>query len=50
VTVSNGKVPPSNTLSFTSGTYYWIAAYSGDGNNNVASCACGSEIMTIKVS
>jgi hypothetical protein len=50
VTVTNGQVPQSNTLSFTNGTYYWIAAYSGDANNNAASSACGSEIMSIHVS
>jgi hypothetical protein len=49
VTVTNGNVPQSNTLSFTSGTYYWIAAYSGDANNNAVSSACGSEVMTLKI-
>jgi hypothetical protein len=43
-------VPKSNTLSFASGTYYWIAAYSGDANNNAVSSTCGSEVMTLKTS
>jgi hypothetical protein len=50
VTVTNGQVPKSNTLSFTSGTYYWIAAYTGDANNNAVSSTCGSEVMTLKIS
>jgi hypothetical protein len=29
------------------GTYYWRAFYSGDGFNNAASTACGSEVTTI---
>jgi hypothetical protein len=50
MTVINGTVQQSNTLSFTSGTYYWIAAYSDDANNNAVTSACGSEVMTLKLS
>jgi hypothetical protein len=49
VTVTNGVVPNSNALSFTTGTYYWVAAYSGDANNNPVSGACGGEVMTPKL-
>ena len=42
VTVAtNGTVPNSSTVTFTSaGTYYWQAVYSGDANNNGASSPC----------
>jgi hypothetical protein len=37
-------------MCFAKGTYYWVAAYSGDAINNAASSACGSEIPSIHVS
>jgi hypothetical protein len=47
-TVTNGSVPDSNAISFTSaGTYYWQAAYSGDANNNSAKSLCTSEVVTV---
>src|SRR5258708_20778780 len=39
---SNGNV--SSTTDYTTtapGTYYWVASYSGDGNNKAAATACG---------
>jgi hypothetical protein len=48
VTVTNGKVPNSNSLSFTVGTYFWQAVYSGDANNSGSSSTCGSERLLIK--
>ena len=48
VTVTNGIVPNSNAIVFNSaGTFYWQAAYSGDANNNPATSACTSEVLTI---
>jgi hypothetical protein len=48
VTVTNGAVPGSNTLTFnTAGTFFWQAAYSGDANNATASSACSSEQLTV---
>jgi hypothetical protein len=48
VTVTNAVVPDSNTITFNhAGTYYWQAAYSGDGNNAPATSLCTSEIIVI---
>jgi hypothetical protein len=48
VTVTNGMVPDSNAITFNAaGTYYWQAAYSGDANNDPATSACQSEIVTV---
>ena len=47
-TVTNGVVPDSDTVTFNqSGTYYWQAVYSGDTNNDPATSACMSEILTV---
>lgn len=47
-TVTNAVVPNSNTLTFNSlGTFYWQAVYSGDANNNGATSACNSEVLTV---
>jgi len=47
-TVTNGVVPDSNPVTFNSaGTFYWQAAYSGDGNNASATSACKSEVLVI---
>ena len=47
-TVTNGVVPDSDPVSFdAAGTYYWQASYSGDANNDPATSACQSEIVTI---
>jgi hypothetical protein len=47
-TVTNGVVPDSDLVTFNqSGTYYWQAHYSGDTNNDPATSACLSEILTV---
>jgi len=47
-TVTNGVVPGSDLVTFnSSGTYYWQAVYSGDTNNDPATSACLSEILTV---
>ncbi len=41
VTVTNGVVPLSNSVTlYTTGFYYWWAVYSGDSNNNGATGPC----------
>lgn len=48
-TVTNGVVPNSDSISFsTAGTYYWQASYSGDTHNDAASSACTSETLVVK--
>ena len=48
VTVTDGSVPSSNSVTFNSaGTYYWYAVYSGDPNDAGATGAC--EPLTVKV-
>jgi hypothetical protein len=48
VTVTNGIVPDSNALAFTSaGTFYWQAVYSGDANNNGATSTCTDETLVV---
>jgi uncharacterized repeat protein (TIGR01451 family) len=46
--VANGVVGDSSDVTFSqAGTYYWQAVYSGDANNNGATSACTSEVVTI---
>jgi hypothetical protein len=48
VTVVNGVVPDSNTLTFNSaGDYYWQVVYSGDANNNGATSVCTDEHLVV---
>jgi len=48
VTVTNGSVPDSNSVTFpTVGTYYWQVSYSGDANNNPAKSECNTEVLLI---
>ena len=48
VTVSDGTVPDSNNVTFDKpGTYYWQAAYSGDGNNRAAVSPCSDEQLVV---
>ena len=49
VTVTNGSVPasPSWTATGTTGTYYFVASYSGDTNDTAAVSGCGSEPVTV---
>lgn len=47
-TVTNGVVPDSDSVTFSSaGTFYWQAVYSGDTNNNGATSACTSETIVV---
>ncbi|HEV2216163.1 MAG TPA: hypothetical protein VGV88_01200 [Candidatus Dormibacteraeota bacterium] len=48
--VTNGQAGPSNAITFnSSGTFYWVANYSGDPSTNTAgsTSACGSEVLTV---
>lgn len=48
LTVTNGVVPDSNTLTFpTIGTFWWQARYSGDANNESATSDCSSEPLEV---
>jgi hypothetical protein len=48
VTVNNGVVPDSNTLSFGhAGTFFWQAVYSGDAKNDPATSDCTSEKLVV---
>ncbi len=47
VTVTNGLVPSSNNILFTTGNYWWQAVYSGDTNNAPATSTCGSEQLNV---
>ncbi len=48
VTVANGSVPNSASVTFsTAGTYYFAAFYSGDTNNTKAASNCGTELLTV---
>ena len=47
-TVTNGIVPPSDSVQFnTAGTFYWRAFYTGDAFNNSASSVCTDETLVI---
>ncbi len=47
-TVTNHLVPNSNSITFNStGTWYWQAVYSGDGNNAGATSTCTEETLVI---
>ena len=47
-TVSGTTMPNSSTLTFTAtGTYYWVAYYSGDGINLGGNSGCAAEPVTI---
>jgi hypothetical protein len=49
VTVNKGRVPNSAPfITYTPGTFYWQAVYSGDAKNSGSSSQCGSEIETVK--
>ncbi len=48
VNVTNGAVPNSNPVTFPSaGTFFWQAAYSGDGKNAPAVSPCLSEQLVV---
>jgi hypothetical protein len=47
-TVTSTTMPNSSTLTFTStGTYYWVAYYSGDGVNLAGHSGCAAEPLLI---
>jgi hypothetical protein len=47
-TVTNGVVPDSNSVTFSSaGIFYWQASYSGDAHNLPAISSCTSEQLTV---
>jgi hypothetical protein len=46
--VTNGVVPDSDEVQLNAaGSYYWIASYSGDGNNAAVDSICGDEVVVI---
>ena len=47
VPVNNGVVSPSNPLTLTTGTYYWLATYSGDASHAAIAATCGEEVLTV---
>ena len=48
VTVNNGSVPNSASVTLsTAGTYYFAAFYSGDTNNSKATSNCSTELLTV---
>ena len=48
VSVSGGKVPPSEPETFSlPGTYYWQASYGGDATNKASTSECGAEVETV---
>ena len=47
VTVKEGKVPASEAVELTPGTYYWVAHYSGDPEHGEATSICGVEVQIV---
>jgi hypothetical protein len=47
VPVNNGVVSPSNPVTLSPGTYYWLATYSGDSSHAGIATTCGGEIITV---
>jgi hypothetical protein len=49
VTVTNGVVPDSDTVTFpNAGTFFWAAFYSGDAHNDAAASDCATEELTVQ--
>jgi hypothetical protein len=49
VTVTNGAVPNSNTVSFpNTGTFFWAAFYFGDPNNTATASVCTTEALVVQ--
>ena len=47
-TVTNGVVPNSDPITFTTaGTFFWQAVYSGDANNIAATSVCTTETLVV---
>jgi hypothetical protein len=50
VTIVNGVIPPSPTLTFdTPGNFWWQASYSGGGRNNGATSDCSTEPLVVQI-
>ncbi|HEY2354729.1 MAG TPA: hypothetical protein VGH79_07530 [Gaiellaceae bacterium] len=49
-TLSSGGATSAGYTTVAVGTYYWVATYNGDANNNVASSGTADEPVTIKAS
>ncbi len=47
VEVSDGVAERSSPETLAPGTYYWLAKYSGDEDNEESSSTCGSEVETV---
>ncbi len=47
--VSNAGAASGNFTPLTAGTYYWLASYSGDPNNNAITAVCGATTETVIV-
>ena len=47
VTGNGDYTTPSGALPQPAGTYYWVATYSGDANNNEAASGCADEPVTV---
>jgi hypothetical protein len=48
VTVTNGVVPDSDSVTFNSaGTFYWAAFYSGDATNTADKSDCATEVLVV---
>jgi hypothetical protein len=46
-TVVKGVAGPSAAIKLATGTYYWIATYSGDSANASSVSKCGSEVLVV---
>jgi hypothetical protein len=47
VTANGAYLTPSGAVPTAAGTYYWVATYSGDANNNAVSSACAAEPVVV---
>jgi SdrD B-like domain len=47
VTGNGGYTTPNGASPVPAGTYYWVATYSGDPNNNSVSSGCADEPITV---
>src|SRR5213078_3903424 len=48
VTANGSYVTPSGASPTPAGTYYWVATYTGDANNEGASSGCAAEPVTVE--
>jgi hypothetical protein len=47
VSSGNAGVSDAVTKKLADGTYYWLAAYSGNAGNQASASVCGSEVLTV---